>query len=799
MVTGAPDREASSLLKRGDFASHRPFGRERVVIFMSSLDFSIFSHHPKKNSRASHGIERLEDREVPTVTPTFAITQNWGGGFEGAIKLTNDQSSAINNWRLEFDFAGTISSIWDASIVSRVGNRYTVTNAGWNGTLASNGQVSFGFVANPGGTVAPPTNFVLNGVPLGGGTSPASPSLSVGDVAVAEGNTGTTDAKFTIKLSAPATVPVTVRYATKANTAAVSADYNGISGQLTFNPGQTQQSVTVKVVGDTTYEPDETFQFVLSDAVNAQIATAVATATIRNDDAAPTSGVATVKVTNDWGNGYNADVTVRNTGSTAMTNWQVSFDYAGTISSIWNASIVSRAGNRYVVAGASWNSSIPAGGSVTFGYTASPGSAAGLPTNFVLSGGGGANRSPVAAADTAFVVLGQATPVAVLANDSDPDGDSLSIASYTQGQYGTVTLGANKVFSYTPSSSFVDRDSFQYVINDGRGGTATGTVMLIKQSVSATLWPASVYAPYVDVTLYPMFDMASVAKNQGIKYFNLAFVVADPAGKPAWGGYSVYGVDGGEFDQQLRAQIAAIRSVGGDVAASFGGASGQELALVTTGIEQLTSKYRAVVDAYGLRRIDFDIEGAAVADRASVDRRSQAIAALQRDLTAAGRPLEVWFTLPVLPTGLTADGVYLLQSAARYGVAVRGVNIMTMDYGDSAAPNPQGKMGDYAIQAGSSLFLQLQPIFGSSRNESQLWNMIGLTPMIGINDVQSEVFDQQEAREVLAFAQQKGIGMISMWSLNRDKLGQLGVVGPYGSGITQSLYEFSLLFAPFTR
>ena len=99
---------------------------------------------------------------------------------------------------------------------------------------------------------------------------------------------------------------------------------------------------------------------------------------------------------------------------------------------------------------------------------------------------------------------------------------------------------------------------------------------------------------------------------------------------------------------------------------------------------------------------------------------------------------------------------------------IAGVNIMTMDYGDRAAPNPHGQMGDYAIQAANSLFGQLKTAYNGTQTDAQLWAKVGLTPMIGMNDVTNEVFTQADAQELLAFAQQKGIGRISIWSLNRD-------------------------------
>ena len=228
---------------------------------------------------------------------------------------------------------------------------------------------------------------------------------------------------------------------------------------------------------------------------------------------------------------------------------------------------------------------------------------------------------------------------------------------------------------------------------------------------------------------------------------------------------------------------------------SFGGAANQELAEVITGVTQLTAAYQSVIDAYNLTHIDFDIEGGALAQRASVDRRSQAIAALQQAATAAGRPLEVSFTLPVLPTGLTPDGIYLLQSALQHGVRISGVNIMAMDYGDSAAPNPQGRMGDYAIQAATSLFNQLKTLYGTSQTDAQLWHLVGVTPMIGLNDVTTEVFDQAAARQLVTFAQQKGIGRISMWSLNRDTASTpKSYVDSTSSSISQTALEFSQIF-----
>src|SRR5439155_888514 len=112
------------------------------------------------------------------------------------------------------------------------------------------------------------------------------PSLSINNVTVTEGNSGTTNANFTVTLSAASGRTVTVNYATVDATATAPSDYVAIpTTTLTFNPGQTTRTVSVPVIGDTITELNETFVVSLSNPTNATIDTATGTATILNDDA----------------------------------------------------------------------------------------------------------------------------------------------------------------------------------------------------------------------------------------------------------------------------------------------------------------------------------------------------------------------------------------------------------------------------------------------------------------------------------------------------------------------------------
>ncbi|MBW4662233.1 MAG: VCBS repeat-containing protein [Drouetiella hepatica Uher 2000/2452] len=114
------------------------------------------------------------------------------------------------------------------------------------------------------------------------------PSLSINSVSVAEGNSGTTAATFTVTLSQAVSQAVTVSYATANGTATAGSDYTAIPlTLLTFNPNDTEETITVNITGDTTFEPDETFTVTLASATGATISQSTGTGTILNDDAVP--------------------------------------------------------------------------------------------------------------------------------------------------------------------------------------------------------------------------------------------------------------------------------------------------------------------------------------------------------------------------------------------------------------------------------------------------------------------------------------------------------------------------------
>ena len=141
------------------------------------------------------------------------------------------------------------------------------------------GADSFTFRANDGKALSGVATVKIN----------VLPGLTIGDVSLKEGNSGTTVFAFTAKLSIASTQTVSVKLSTVDATAVAGQDYVATGGTLTFAPGETTQAIKVPVIGDQLFESDEAFLVVLSAPANAVIVDGTAVGTIVNDD--PVLGV----------------------------------------------------------------------------------------------------------------------------------------------------------------------------------------------------------------------------------------------------------------------------------------------------------------------------------------------------------------------------------------------------------------------------------------------------------------------------------------------------------------------------
>jgi hypothetical protein len=147
----------------------------------------------------------------------------------------------------------------------------------------------------------------------------ASPTISVANASVTEGNVGDTTLSFDVTLSVPSAGTVTVDYTTTNGSATLAnGDYDAASDTLTFDPGQTTKTVDVTVHGDTSYETDEGLTLDLSNANGATIADDSGTGTITNDDAAPTFAIDDVAVAEGATGITSLTFTVTKSGATQL-------------------------------------------------------------------------------------------------------------------------------------------------------------------------------------------------------------------------------------------------------------------------------------------------------------------------------------------------------------------------------------------------------------------------------------------------------------------------------------------------
>ena len=156
-------------------------------------------------------------------------------------------------------------------------------------TPESNEQLTVVLSAPQGATIA-------DGTGVGTIVDDDAPSVSIADASVTEGDLGLTVATFTLTLSAPSTLPISVGYQTTDGTASSLSDYGAASGTADFDPGETTAEVTVLVQGDVLSEAVETFAVDLNNPVNVGIGDGHGVGTIDDDDPLPSLSVGDASV-----------------------------------------------------------------------------------------------------------------------------------------------------------------------------------------------------------------------------------------------------------------------------------------------------------------------------------------------------------------------------------------------------------------------------------------------------------------------------------------------------------------------
>ena len=274
-----------------------------------------------------------------------------------------------------------------------------------------------------------------------------APTVSIDSPSVGEGDSGSSTLEFTVSLSAASGKEVTVAYAEgTGGTATSGADYTALSsGALTFTAGDTAESITVSVTGDTDIEADETVEVVLSSPSNAELGDSTGVGTITNDDGRPSLSITGASVTEGTGGAAQLDFTVSLSTASAA---EVTVDYAdGT------------------------------GGTATSGtdYTAVSGT-----LTFAAGDATGTVSVPVATDatdeddETVTVTLSNAVNATVatasasgtITDDDDPPTVSIASASVSEGDSGSTDL------EFTVSLDAASGKEVTVDYAEGTGGTA---------------------------------------------------------------------------------------------------------------------------------------------------------------------------------------------------------------------------------------------------------------------------------------------------------------------------------------
>ncbi len=328
-------------------------------------------------------------------------------------------------------------------------------------------------------------------------------------------------------------------------------------------------------------------------------------------------------------------------------------------------------------------------------------------------------------------------------------------------------------------------------------GASVGASAYAGHGASSRPLPYRVFAPY-----YEMYDtstdLATLSQQSGAKDLSLAFLETATSGSCTayWDGDTSQPIAASSFGSD----IAQIQAHGGNVIPSFGGytadTTNTDIADSCTSVPAIAAVYESLITTYHVPRIDLDVEATSLTNTAGIDRRNEAVAMTEAWAAAHHRRIQFSYTLPTFATGLPAAELGVLQNAVADGAKISTVNLLTFDY---YYGTEQDMVAD-TEGAANGLFSQLQALYPTA-SARQLWHMIGVTEMPGIDDFgPDETFSTANAVTILHWAQQQGIGMISFWALQRDNGSCPGTKGAGAcSGVAQPTWYFSHVFERFTR
>ena len=359
-------------------------------------------------------------------------------------------------------------------------------------------------------------------------------------------------------------------------------------------------------------------------------------------------------------------------------------------------------------------------------------------------------------------------------------GQHITVKNTWNGNVGNGA-GASFGFNVKYSGSYVAPGGCK--LNGGScsagGTTPTTTPTTPTTPTTSNPQPGGRGAPYLYMGWGNPPSPASVMSATGVKWFTMAFINASGGCNPAWDSARPLQ---GSADATA---ISQIKAAGGQVVPSFGGWSGNKLGPNCGSASALAGAYQQVINAYGLKAIDIDIENTDEFESEAVQDR---ILGALKIIKANNSGIQTILTFGTSTTGPNFWGGRLIDQSKALGANVDIFTIMPFDFGGGA------NMFNSTVSAANGLRDKLKSTFGWS--DATAYNHLGISGMNGLSD-QQELTSVATWTQIRDWAKNNNIGRLAFWSVNRDRGCPGGGVVSDCSGIAQNNWDFTRITAGF--
>ncbi|MCJ0874536.1 carbohydrate binding domain-containing protein [Streptomyces sp. AP-93] len=401
--------------------------------------------------------------------------------------------------------------------------------------------------------------------------------------------------------------------------------------------------------------------------------------------------------------------------------------------------------------------------------------------DITLDGPGGTVDTQAPTVPGSLAATGKTSTTASLSWTASTDNVGVNGYDVYQGGALVATSGTTSatVTGLTPSTAY----AFTVRARDAAGNTSAASNTVNVTTDTGTTPPTGFKqaAPYLYLGWGNPPSPTTVMNATGTKWFTMAFILSSGGCNPSWDGQRP--LTGG-VDQST---IASIRAAGGDIVPSIGGWQGNKLGPNCSSAEALAGAYQKVIDAYGLKAIDVDIENTDEFENAVVQDRI--LGALK--IVKQNNPgLKTILTFGTSTTGPTSWGNRLIEQSKALNTGIDVFTIMPFDFGNASTD-----MYASTVSATEGLKAKLKSVYGW--DDATAYSHIGISGMNGISDTQ-ETTTVQNWTDIRNWANSHHIARLAFWSVNRDRGCPGGGLQETCSGIAQSDWQFTSITAGFT-